>query len=141
MRANVSNTRKRQSELARKVACILAALGLALALSLGASLHFGPYAYASINPQPGGAVAEQVSEEAAASEEAASDEGQAASGETIADEENPLSSGLGGSEPMAMAGANLQWVIVAGIVAVVVFFGVSTLKVNKSIGKMNDRLR
>lgn len=129
--------------LVRRCALALIAVGLALALVLFGSLHAAP-AYASINPASSPTAA-QVSDESAAAgpDEAASDAGssEAVDGEAIEDDEVPMSDGLGGGEPMAAAGANLQWIIVAGIVLVVVFFGVSTLKVNKSISSMKDHLR
>lgn len=79
----------------------------------------------------------------AAAASAASDKSASAQEtETIEDEDNPLSDGLGGGEPaLSQAGAGIQWVVIAGIIAVVAFFAVKTHRLNSSINKMKDTFR
>lgn len=122
----------------RRLAAAIAALSLVVVLSLMGSMQAAPQAYASIYPasEAAAAVDDQASGSAAAADDQAAQEEEA-----IEDEETPMSSGLGGGEPLAAAGMSFQWVIIAGIVAVVAFFAASTLRLNKNITKMRNRLK
>ena len=134
------------SGTSKKIALAIAAVSLVFVLALLGSLQATHPAYASIYPASEAAAAVEkapASGDAAAApgKKAASDEAAAAEGETIEDEDVPMSSGLGGAEPVAAGGMSFQWIIVAGIIAVVAFFAASTLRLNKNITKMRDRLR
>ena len=135
------STARRRTELWR------ARLGAVLALLMVLAFATVCTTYTYSIEAPGAAYAaiytaddeEQASDQAA---EAANDE--AAEGEQIADEENPMSSGLGGGEPVTANGGmgmGITIAIVAGIIAVVAFFGFSTGRLNSSIKKMNDTFK
>ena len=75
-------------------------------------------------------------------QDGASTDKNAEDGDEIEDEANPMSSGLGGGEPVdSLGGIGLEWVIVVGIIAVIAFFGVSTARQNSSINKMRRTIR
>ena len=63
----------------------------------------------------------------------------ASEAEEIDDEDVPMVSGLGGAEPVTNVSSRFQWIIIAGIAAVVAFFVFSVVKLNRSISKMKDR--
>lgn len=84
----------------------------------------------------------QASSEAASSDgAAAADEAEDAEGEAIEDDENPMSSGLDDAMAVSSTGIPLYAYVIIGIVAVVVFYLVSTRKLNSSISKMNKSVR
>ena len=59
--------------------------------------------------------------------------------EAIDDEEVPMSSGLGGAEPVSNMGVGFKAVIVAGIVAIIAFFAGSVFRLNRNISTMKNR--
>ena len=93
------------------------------------------------------AIYQVSSEESASAQDDADDQNgasadKATNDEEIDDEENPMSSGLGGGEPVSGLGDTyLEWVIVVGIIAVAVFFGVSMWRQNTNINKMKRTVR
>lgn len=107
---------------------------LAFALTFGFFAQFEavPIAYAGIHSVD----EEAESEMAADSSESAEPE----EGESIDDEENPMSSGLGGGEPISND-AGFGGIIVVGIVAVAAFFFVLIRKLNGSIRDMNSMFK
>ena len=126
----------------RRFALILAALAFATVLAFAGSLQVSSQAYANIYPaSEASAAADQASDEAASGQAATTDSQKSSDSETIEDDETPMSSGLGGGEPLASSSNGIKWVIVVGIAAVVAFFVASTLRMNKSIDTMKNRFK
>lgn len=123
---------------ARIIATVLVAIALACTMLLFGAAQMHDDAFAAIY---------NVSSDESASAQDDSDGQNGASadkaaGEEIDDEENPMSSGLGGGEPVdSLGGIGLEWLIVAGIIAVVAFFGVSMGRQNSNINKMKRTIR
>ena len=126
----------------RRIALFLVALTFATILAFAGSLQFSSQAYANIYPASEASAAVDNASGQAASDKAAATDGQKSSeSETIEDDETPMSSGLGGGEPLASSSNGIKWVIVVGIAAVVAFFVASTLRMNKSINTMKNRFK
>lgn len=66
---------------------------------------------------------------------------QSTQGESIDDEGNPLSSGLGASEPVSSGGVSIGVIAVVGILAVGAFFSVLIRKLNANISDMNGMFK
>ena len=64
-----------------------------------------------------------------------------AEGETIDDEENPMSSGLGGAEPVSSSMISFGIVAICGIIAVAAFFMALMRKLNGNINDMNKMFK
>ena len=124
--------------IARSFVILLASASVVLAIAVFGAVQVHQSAYASVYPASDAAAEVSQVDQSADNEDEAQD---AAAEESIEDEDVPMAAGLGGSEPVAAVGTNLQWLIIAGIVAVLAFFAVSTFRVNRSIDKMRDRLR
>ena len=126
----------------RRIALFLTALAFATVLAFAGSLQVSSQAYANIYPaSEASAAADQASDKAASDQAAATDGQKSSDSETIEDDETPMSSGLGGGEPLASSSNGIKWVIVIGIAAVVAFFVASTLRMNKSIDTMRNRFK
>ena len=126
----------------QRIALVLAALAFATVLAFAGSLQVSSQAYANIYPaSEASAAADQASDKAASDQAAATDGQKSSDSETIEDDETPMSSGLGGGEPLASSSNGIKWVIVIGIAAVVAFFVASTLRMNKSIDTMRNRFK
>ena len=126
----------------RRIALVLAALAFATVLAFAGSLQVSSQAYANIYPaSEASAAADQASGKAASDQAAATDDQKSSEGETIEDDETPMSSGLGGGEPLASSSNGIKWVVIIGIAAVVAFFVASTLRMNKSIDTMKNRFK
>ena len=126
----------------RRIALVLAALVLATVLAFAGSLQVSSEAYANIYPaSEASAAVDNASGQAASDQAAATDSKASSDSETIEDDETPMSSGLGGGEPLASSSNGIKWVIVVGIAAVVAFFVASTLRMNKSIDTMRNRFK
>ena len=126
----------------QRIALVLAALAFATVLAFAGSLQVSSQAYANICPaSEASAAADQASDKAASGQAAATDGQKSSDSETIEDDETPMSSGLGGGEPLASSSNGIKWVIVIGIAAVVAFFVASTLRMNKSIDTMRNRFK
>ena len=116
--------------------CMLACVLLALSLAVPSSIVFAEQAQAAVY-----ATEQTVDDEetgGGATADGADDEGtgEAAGEESIEEDELPLSSGLGGGEPVS-AGGGFAGIVVVGIVAVAVFFLVLIRRQNSSIKNMN----
>lgn len=126
-------TRSSDANLVALVASYLVTLAMIVVLALSA-VQIATPAYAKIYSE---------SEAAAAIDESASadtlQDQEGAQSEAIEDEDVPMSSGLGGAEPVSNMGVGFQAIIIAGIVAVVAFFVVSVLRLNRNISTMKNR--
>lgn len=134
-----------ESSYMRMIAAIIVAATLAFVIfAIGAS-QTQDDAFAAIYP-----VSEQTaddeaddqgSEDAAVPDKAAGTSQASEEGESIDDDANPMSSGLGGGEPISSTrGIGVEWFIGLGILAVVVFFAVSTRRLNSNIDKMRHAI-
>ena len=135
---------------------VLAAFALAFALSIGPNAAFSDYAYATIYPANDAAQTQDASDEspdvasegaagssaaAAVDADQADEEGEAGASESIDEEETPMSSGLGGGEPVSSSGFSFGPVAVVGIAVVLAFFYVLIRRLNGSIRDMNRMFR
>lgn len=132
---------------------ITALIASAIAFVLFSCLGFvATNAYAAIYPvnesaQVDGASSEATStsadESAAADTQADEDAAGSATSqdaeesEAIEDDETPMSSGLGGGEPISSGGLGFGTVAIAGIAAVAAFFFVLMRRLNGNINDMN----
>lgn len=119
------------------VVAAVCALVTAFALGMFNPSHEDAYAevYSQAEKAQSAAAADTVDSQtpdvsSPSSDESASDE------EAIEDDETPMSSGLGGSEPI-FNGSNFGRVAVVGIVAVVAFFLVLMRRLNGNMKDMN----
>lgn len=141
-----SDSRQDRRSKGLSIAAFIAACMLALVVCFG-GLNAQPYsAYAEIYPaneaasdNPAAAQDPQASASSADANDDSEENGEA-EGESIEDEETPMSSGLGGGEPVA-SGFSFGPIAVAGIVAVVAFFLVLFRKLNGSISRMNSMFK
>ena len=115
----------------------LAAFVIAIMLGLGFFVmtsfdqHFSMDAYASIR---------SVDEEAAPDDQASGESAKSDESESIDDEENPMTSGLGGGEPITND-VGVAGIAVVGIIAVGAFFFVLMRKLNSNIKDMDSMFR
>ena len=131
--------------MALDVVALVAACVLALVLCFGGANVQPQNAYAEIYPaneatagNPAAAQDPQASASAPSANGDSQDE--AAEGESIEDEETPMSSGLGGGEPVA-SGFSFGPIAIVGIVAVAAFFFVLFRRLNGSISRMNNMFK
>ena len=115
----------------------LAAFVIAIMLGLGFFVvtsfdqHFSTDAYASIR---------SVDEEAAPDDQASGESAKSGESESIDDEENPMTSGLGGGEPVTND-VGVASIAVVGIIAVGAFFFALIRKLNSNIKDMDSMFR
>ena len=130
------------SKLIARIVALAAALALAatLAIGFGISQDNGSQAYATIHPAGESA---QVDDQAAGGDTAGGDsdasgasDAEGAETEILDDEETPLSSGLGGGEPVS-GGLGFGPIVIVGITAVALFFLVLMRRLNGNIKDMN----
>lgn len=123
------------SGLFGRIAFIIAILALAAGLVLCPALSFDDsQAYATI--YPAGQEAQADEESADGSTEGADDESNGDETEIVDDEGTPLSSGLGGGEPI-FSSVGFGPIAIVGIVAVALFFLILMRRLNTSIKDMN----
>lgn len=126
------------------VTSIIAAVMLALAVSFCMGAVAPQDAYATIYAAPESEQAADVDERASTTKSmngaSAEEADEAAEGETIEDDETPMSSGLGGGEPVA-GGVGFGGIAIVGIAIVAVFFLVLMRKTNGSIKDMRTMFK
>lgn len=134
---NINNSYHMQEEASRpslfsRAAALVATLTLVAALAFGfCVVHDGDsQAYATIYPAGENA---QVEDQANEGDEP---DANASEAETIDEEDNPLSSGLGGGEPV-VNGIGFGPIAIAGIAVVALFFFVLMRRLNSNIKDMS----
>ncbi|MBR0404714.1 MAG: hypothetical protein IJI68_05880 [Eggerthellaceae bacterium] len=106
-------------------------LAITLTFGFGALQNDVPQAYATIYP-----AGESAQVDGQASDESAATEEEAAETEILDDEGTPLSSGLGGGEPIS-GGVGFVPVAIVGIAVVALFFLVLMRRLNSNIKDMS----
>ena len=103
---------------------------------------FAPvYATEQVNVSSGAASAVDSSLPANEGQSTLNEASTSAEGETIDDEENPMSSGLGGAEPVSSSMISFGIVAICGIIAVAAFFMALMRKLNGNINDMNKMFK
>ena len=109
------------------IAIVIASLALVLLLGVGFALTTESYNQAYPRDRP-----EQIDPSTVSDR-------MPGPNETIADDETPMASGIGGESAPGVDGFAI--LLVAGIVVVVGFYSASTYRLNRNISKMRDNLK
>ena len=129
----------------KAIVALIVTFTLAFVVFCVSSVQSYDNAYATIYPVSEPAASDQADDSSSSPDKAsaagAQDEAAESEGEAIEDDANPMSSGLGGGEPVSSSsGIGIEWIIVLGIIAVVVFFALSTHRLNDNISKMRKSI-
>ncbi|MBQ6391833.1 MAG: hypothetical protein IJH88_09520 [Eggerthellaceae bacterium] len=129
---------------------IIIALAIGLALVLGFSLYFALSQNVASSSQPTVASALVNSKEADATPAVSkdvsktagtSDENGNSDEQIIEEDESPLSSGLGGGEPVSSGGLSFWPIAIIGIVIVALFFFVIMRRMNRNVHDMTSMFK